>query len=210
MDHSSTKKPKMMPSRASRVRCTIQLEVESGMEGRLERLKYRIQRAKSAFGITSRTPSGNVMMLERLLNCLEEREYGHSGCQSTMFPGGSLQSELSLSSPQKRDACSQTDICKPYVLAREENTTGNFDIHSASQPVEKYFISSFDATERLVQTMVHYGGKCPLCGYHLDMTSFTVHQHGHAVRVSINCVAGHSLRWFSSGIIGGKFTANLR
>ena len=153
MDHSSTKKPKMMPSHASRVRSTIQLEVESGMEGRLERLKSRIQRAKSAFGITSRTPSGNVMMLERLLNCLKEREYDHSSsCQSTMFSGSSLRSKLSLSSPQKRDACSQTDICEPYVLALEENTTGNFDIHSASQPVKKYLISSFDAVRVLMLT----------------------------------------------------------
>ena len=137
-------------------------------------------------------------MLEWLLNCLEEQEYGHSSsCQSTMFSGGSLRSELSLSSPQKRDACSQTDICELYVLALEENMTGNFDIHSASQAVEKYFILSFDATERLVETMVHYGGKCPLCGYHLYMSSFTVHQHGHAVHISVNCVAGHSLRWWN-------------
>ena len=26
----------------------------------------------------------------------------------------------------------------------------------------------------------------------------------------MNCVAGHSFRWFSSSIVSGKFTANLR
>ena len=96
------------------------------------------------------------------------------------------------------------------LLATGENTTGCFDIHTPSKPVGDYFISSNDALQRLVETMTRYHGNCPLCGYSLDVWSFSVLQFGHTARISISCVAGHSLRWYSSSIVAGKFTDNLR
>ena len=70
MAESFSKKPKVMPPRAPRIRYSIQLEVEAGMEERLEALKSKIQRVKSALRITSRTPMGNLLMMERLLSSL--------------------------------------------------------------------------------------------------------------------------------------------
>ena len=57
--------------------------------------------------------------------------------------------------------------------------------------------SSTDAINQLMGTMAKYNGRCPLCGYDLDMQSFEVLRHGHTVRISVFCAAGHSLRWFS-------------
>ena len=37
----------------------------------------------------------------------------------------------------------------PYVLATWENTTGCFDIHTPSKPVEDYFVASQDALQHL-------------------------------------------------------------
>ena len=62
----------------------------------------------------------------------------------------------------------------------------------------------------LISTMAQYGGWCPLCGYPLELSSFDTVKHGHVALVSVGCVAGHSLRWNSSSIIGRKYTANLR
>jgi len=84
------------------------------------------------------------------------------------------------------------------------------DIHTPSKMDENYFLASYDSEQRVVSTMMYYGGKCPLCGYDLELPSYEVQQHGHCARVSMNCAAGHSLRCFSSGIVSGKFTANLR
>ena len=53
MVDSCPKKPKIMPPCAPRIRCSIQIEVEPGMDGRLEQLKSRIHHAKSALVITS-------------------------------------------------------------------------------------------------------------------------------------------------------------
>ena len=114
------------------------------------------------------------------------------------------------SKPSSRDVAIQTDILPAYVLATGENTTGCFDIHTPSKSVEDYFIASNDALQRLVATMARYDGNCPLCGFALDLQSYSVVQHGHAARISISCVAGHSVRWYSSSTVGGKFTANLR
>ena len=209
MAESFSKKPKLMPTRAPRIRYSIQLEVEAGMEGRLEGLKSKIQRVKSALHITSRTPMGNLLMMERLLSSFEELERS----QMAITAGQSL--FLQQPSPQpisskKIDAQTQTDISDPYILAHGENTTGKFDIHTLSSENEDYFISSNDAVRNLISTMAQYGGMCPLCGYPLELPSFDTVQHGHVALVSVGCLAGHSLRWNSSSITGGKYTANLR
>ena len=89
MAESFSKKPKLMPPHAQRIRYSIQLEVEAGMEERLEGLKSKIQRVKSALRITSRTPMGNLLMMERLLSSLEEFERSQmvtTGSQSLFWP----------------------------------------------------------------------------------------------------------------------------
>ena len=209
MGEPSNKKAKSMPVRAPRVRFTIQLEVEPGMEERLERVKSSIQRVKSALSIHSRTPQGNFLMMERLLDVFEGGEQNLTVSYSTV-PSEIHLEKSEATSVQKSDASVQTEIPTPYVLASGENTTGSFDIHTPSKMDENYFLASYDSVQRLVSTMMYYGGKCPLCGYHLELSSYEVQQHGHCARVSMNCAAGHSLRWFSSGIVSGKFTANLR
>ena len=80
-----SKNPKLMPTRAQRIRFSIQLEVEARMEERLEALKSKIQQVKSALRITSRTPMGSLLMMERLLSSFEEFERSQmatTGCQS--------------------------------------------------------------------------------------------------------------------------------
>ena len=208
MADSAIKKAKIMP-RAPRIRYTIQLEVEAGMEERLERIKSQLQWVKGSLRITSRTPMGNLMMMERLLDSFEEsKQIGmERESHSSLFTSHSfLRREPSLTC----DAATQTDVCEPYVLFDGENTTGCYDIHTESRPDEDYFIASTDTIQNLIRTMARYNGKCPLCGYYLDTQSFAFLRHGHAVRINMSCVAGHSLRWFSSSIISGKFTANLR
>ena len=177
-----------------------------GMEERLEGLKSKIQRVKSALRITSRTPMGNLLMMERLLNSFEEFEQ----IQMATTAGQSL--FLQQPSPQPIslktiDAQMQTDISDPYILAHSENTTGKFDIHTRSSENEGYFILSNDAVQNLISTMAQYGRICPYCGYPLELPSFNTVQHGHVALVS---VAVHSPQWNSSSITGGKYTANLR
>ena len=100
-------------------------------EERLEALKSKIQRVKSALRITSHTPMGNLLMMERLLSSFEEFERSHmatSGGQSWFLQPPSPQPFSS----KKADAQTQTDIADPYILAHGENTTGKFDIHTRS------------------------------------------------------------------------------
>ena len=59
MGEPSNKKAKSMTVRALRVRFTIQLKIEPGMEERLERVKSSIQRVKRNLSIHSQTPQGN-------------------------------------------------------------------------------------------------------------------------------------------------------
>ena len=49
MDESFSKKPKLMPSRARRIRYSLQLDVEAGMKERLEGWKSKIQRVTSPY-----------------------------------------------------------------------------------------------------------------------------------------------------------------
>ena len=215
MDNLPSKKAKLTTPRASRIRYTLELAFEPGMEERLERLKSRLQRAKSSLYITPRTPMGNVLLVEGLLDSFkrsEPRGMVSEGHNSSLFTFGS-----SLSSHDRPPACTvatQTDFCGqddlPYVLSSGENTTGCFDVHTASKPDEAYFIASTDATKQILHTMARYNGKCPLCGFSLDTESLGFLRYGHAAGISLSCAAGHSLRWFSSSVISGKFTVNLR
>ena len=205
-----SKKAKLMDRRA-RIRHSIQLEVEAESEGRLQRVKSQLQHVRSVRHITSRTPMGNLLMMEKLLQAFLDSEQRGMASQTPLF---SLPSQIpcdkSDNTTKTCDVGIQTDILPPYVLASGENTTGCFDIHTPSKPVEDYFVASHDALQHLVATLARYDGNCPLCGFTLDMQSFTVKQHGHAARISISCVAGHRVRWYSSSTVAGKFTANLR
>ena len=217
MADSASNKAKVMPQAPprDRVRSTFQLEVEADQKWRLDRVKSHIQRVKDSLHITSRTPMGNVLVMERLLCSFEESEQRRmaSASYSSMFPSSSFHHHDYKPSPLTCNAETQT-VCNPsvlpFVLSIGENTTGRFDIHTASRPDEDYFVASTAAINQLMGTMAKYNGRCPLCGYDLDMQSFEVLRHGHTVRISIFCAAGHSLRWFSSSSISGKFTANLR
>ena len=203
----TAKKAKVM-DRPPRIRHSIQLEVEPESEGRLQRVKSQLQHVKSVLRITSRTPMGNLLMIEKLLQVFHESE--HRGMASQIPLLSSSSEEPCDSKPSSCDVAIQTDILPLYVLASGENTTGCFDIHTPSKPKEDYFVASNDALQRLVATMARYDGNCPLCGFTLDLQSFSVTQHGHAARMSVSCVAGHFLRWYSSSTVAGKFTANLR
>ena len=195
----TAKKAKVM-DRPPRIRHSIQLEVEPESEGRLQRVKSQLQEVKSLRRITSRTPMGNLIMIEKLLQAFQQ--FQQSGMASQTL--GSWWSTERARKPTSHDVAIQTDILPSYVLASGENTTGCFDIHTPSKSVEDYFIASNDALQRLVATMARYDGNCPLCGFALDFQSYSVVQHGHAARISISCVAGHSVRWYSSSIVGGK------
>ncbi|CAH3179585.1 unnamed protein product [Porites lobata] len=146
---------------------------------------------------------GDLLMMEKLLQAFLESEQRGMASQNPLFC-------RSNNTTKTCDAGIQTNILPPYVLASGENTTGCFDIHTPSKPVEDYFIASHDALQHLVATLARYDGNCPLCGFTLDMQLFTVKQHGHAARISISCVAGLRVRWYSSSTVAGKFTANLR
>ena len=158
---------------------------------------------------------GNVLLAEGLLDLFkgsEQRGMVSEGHNSSLFTFGS-----SLSCHDRPPACNvatQTDFCGqddlPYVLSSGENTTGCFDVHTASKPDEAYFIASTDATKQILHTMARYNGKCPLCGFSLDTESLGFLRHGHAARISLSCAAGHSVRWFSSSVISRMFTVNLR
>ena len=90
-------------------------------------------------------------MMEHLLDSFEERQHGHlSSCYSTMF-SGSFRSQPSLPSAQKRDACTQTDICELNVFNsawREYDPQFWYSFGElASRKI--YYLSSFDAMEML-------------------------------------------------------------
>ena len=124
------------------------------MEERLERLKSRLQRTKSSLYITPRTPMGNVLLVEGLLDSFERSERRgmvSEGHNSSLFTFGSslfCQDRPACNVATETDLCGQDDL--PYVLSSGENTTGCFDVHTASKPDEAYFIASTDATKQIL------------------------------------------------------------
>ena len=67
----TAKKAEVM-DRPPRIRHSIQLEVESELEGRLQRVKSQPQQVKIFVLITSRTPMGNLIMAEKLLQAFQQ------------------------------------------------------------------------------------------------------------------------------------------
>lgn len=121
MSDFTPKKAKVMSGR-SRIRHSIQMEVEPESEGRLQRVKSQLQHVKSVLGITSRTPMGNLRMIEKLLQVFEG--YGQSSGMGRQTPSCSSSSqELMGQKCRSRDVGIQTDILPPYILASGENRT---------------------------------------------------------------------------------------
>ena len=137
------------------------------MEERLDKLNAKIQHVKSVLGIMVQTPMGNVLMMERLVSASEEveRSWGRStSSNSAHFVQTVKLSFLPEPSSSSLTTCTretQTDIGELYILAHGENTTGRYDIHTASKVGEDYFVSSTDSLRRLIAAMAQYGGRCP-------------------------------------------------
>jgi len=106
----TAKKAKVMDRRA-RIRHSIQLEVEAENEGRLQRVKSQLQHVRSVLHINSRTPMGNLLMLEKLLQAFLESEQRGMASQTPLF---SLPSQIpcdkSDNTTKTCDAGIQTDI----------------------------------------------------------------------------------------------------
>ena len=201
-----SKKAKIV-ARAPRIRYTLELAVEPGMEEQLEQLKGKIQRVKECLWIAGRTPMGNVIVMERLLDAFEQSKQNGmvSGNHSSLFTAQSF----SPSSHLTCNTASQTDVCGsyplPYILCHGENTTGCFDIHTRNNLVEDYFIALMDAMRQLLSPM----------GSVLSVDFFLTWNRLRSCSMdmqfaSVSCGAGHSLRWHSSSVILRKFTVNLR
>ena len=155
--------------------------MEAESEEHSQRVKSQLQHIRSVLHINSWTPMGYLLMMEKLVETFLESEQRGMASQTPLF---SLPNQIPCDNTTKTcDAGIQTDIRPPYVLASGENTTGCFDIYTLSKPVEDYFVTSHDALKHLVATLARYDGNCPLCGFTLDMQSFTVKQHGHAARI---------------------------
>ena len=185
------------------------------MESRLEELKSKVQRVKSALRITSRTPMGNLLMMERLLSSFEEFERSQmvttashplffcqrcNNLRRNPFP------RVRKKSMQKRK---RKSLIRTFCLTVKIQPESSI----STLKVRRMKIILFRPTRRCEaqkSTMAQYGGRCPLCGYPLELSSFGTVEHGHVALVSVGCEAGHSLRWNSNSIIGGKYTANLR
>jgi len=99
MEEPSNKKAKSMTVRALRVTFTIQLEVEPGVEEHLEQVKSSIQHMKSALSLHSRTPQGNFLMMERLLDVFEGGEQNLTVSYSIVLSG--IHREESVATSEK-------------------------------------------------------------------------------------------------------------
>ena len=80
----TAKKAKVMDRRA-RIRHSIQLEVEAESEGRLQRVKSQLQHVRSVLHINSRTPMGNLLMMEKLLQAFLDSEQRGMASQTPLF-----------------------------------------------------------------------------------------------------------------------------
>ena len=80
----TAKKAKLMDRRA-RIRHSIQLEVEAESERRLQRVKSQLQHVRSVLHINSRTPMGNLLMMEKLLQAFLDSEQRGMASQTPLF-----------------------------------------------------------------------------------------------------------------------------
>ena len=64
---------------------SCRLEVEAESEGRLQRVKSQLQHVRSVLHTNSRTPMGNLLMMEKLLQAFLESEQRGMASQNPLF-----------------------------------------------------------------------------------------------------------------------------
>ena len=180
-----SEQPEKKKKRERNFRFTLQVEVESGDESRLETIKRRLQEAKVRMGLTKKTAKfSNARLIENLLELYDS--FG----------------EESVSSKPEEE--SDSLLSPPAVQSK-------FEIHTAFAHEEDYIVSSTSAIGALFEYMISNKATCNICCCDLLPHTFRlVRKDGHCGVMEVMCESRHNLRWYSSSIKGGKYTVNLR
>ena len=88
-------------------------------------------------------------------------------------------------------------------------------LHSKCCENDDIYLVCCSAIERLFRYVTEEHSLVCQCGERFDFSTFKVERvtkNNHCCKVVMKCMAeeGHTLEWFSSSILSGKYYANLR
>ena len=172
------------------------VEVKKGEKDRLERLKDRLNQAKSRLRINRKTSSTqNADLLEHLLHCFDLVQPSVISARSS-----SVASTTSASS----------ETVQPSTVP-EQRRPQRRHIYVDGTVDDPHFICTVESLKALTK---YFSGnpECEFCGGEYVWSEMTFSKQGHVCCMQVPCPCNDSVVWLSSGILGhpAKYIANVR
>ena len=192
---------------------SLTVEVKRDDEARLQRLRSRLEHAKSLLGIDRKTSSTqNADLLERLLNCFElvmpsAVNIGPSSASSISSMPHEVQPQpkSSLELEQQHRRPDQQQHRRPDRRAQKRQ------IYVDAIVDDPFFVCTGESLKSLVKYFTR-NPQCEFCGEEYQLSGLSLSKQGHVCRLELPCVCDDSVVWLSSGLLGhpAKYVANVR
>lgn len=210
-------------------RFPLSFEGKIGEEEKVMAVKERFQKAKQTLKLQR-----NLDMLTGLLDMLEGQQHEQPQPSSqTSSPQTPIRSTSVTSTPSSSTAMptpfstpTSSRVQSPQFSPSSSTSSPapgpagfdrrSYQIHTPFDKADVHndgvsFVTTDNSLKILVRELNKSSGKCPLCSMELMFDTFKVdNKDSHAGRISMQCVWGHEIVWFSSPRISGKFLVDLR
>ena len=194
--------------KSSKVRFHLNIEVRKEKEDWLNEIKTKIVFVKDRLNLSGKTTqAANARLIDVLLdNWLKNNNIS---CKRNIPDecAGQLQTPVAIALPPEEDM--EVEELSPEMLRMRTQ------LHSKCCENDDIYLVCCSAIERLFRYVTEEHSLVCQCGERFDFSTFKVERvtkNNHCCKVVMKCMAeeGHTLEWFSSSILSGKYYANLR
>ena len=194
--------------KSSKVRFHLNIEVRKEKEDWLNEIKTKIVFVKDRLNLSGKsTQAANAQIIDVLLdNWLKNNNIS---CKRNIPDecAGQLQTPVALALPPE-EAMEVEELSPEMLCIRTQ-------LHSKCCKNDDIYLVCGSAIELLFRYVTEEHSLVCQCGERFDFSTFKVERvtkNNHCCKVVVKCMAeeGHTLEWFSSSILSGKYYANLR
>ena len=189
-----------------KLRFTFNIEVKSDENDRLNAIKTKIAFVKRQLHLGA--TAVNAQLMEVLLDTwLKHNETSPETPRNQLHPSVAIRlvPDVEMDDPE---LASIAELPPEMFQVKTQ-------LHSQCNENDQLYLVSGSAIDRLFQFLTMEQKSICQCGHQFDYSTLKterVTENNHCCKVAVGCMAdeGHTLEWFSSPIISGKYYANLR
>ena len=194
--------------KSSKVRFHLNIEVRKEKEDWLNEIKTKIVFVKERLNLSGKTTqAANAHLIDALLDNWLKNNYISSKRNIPDECAHQLQPPVAVALPPVQEM--EVEELSPEMHRMR------IQLHSKCCENDDIYLVCGSAIERLFRYATEEHSLVCQCGERFNFSTFKVERvtkNNHCCKVVVKCMAeeGHTLEWFSSSILSGKYYVNLR